>query len=172
MGERFTMMERNLEKTEFAGTLEESPEEVNRVCRGTAKDREDIYEIRKATVQDAAVAAGLAIQMWQGNEMEELREEFQEILQDGKAAVYLQYKGEKAIGFAQCQLRRDYVEGTETSLVGYLEGIFVEEAYRRQGCAGKLLAACENWAREQGCTEFASDCELDNADSLNFHLSV
>ena len=30
-------------------------------------------------------------------------------------------------GFAQCQLRRDYVEGTKTSPVGYPEGIFVAE---------------------------------------------
>ena len=35
-----------------------------------------------------------------------------------------------------------------------------------------LLAECEKWAREKGCTEFASDCELDNADSLRFHLAL
>ena len=34
-----------------------------------------------------------------------------------------------------------------------------------------LVIACENCAREQGCREFASDCELDNADSLRFHLA-
>lgn len=76
------------------------------------------------------------------------------------------------MGFAQCQLRRDYVEGTESSPVGYLEGIFVAEEYRHQGVARKLLAACEIWAKEQGCTEFASDCELANTASLRFHLNV
>jgi aminoglycoside 6'-N-acetyltransferase I len=54
--------------------------------------------------------------------------------------------------------------------VGYLEGIFVREAYRRRGFAGELLAACEGWARSRGCVEFASDCELSNACSLAFHL--
>lgn len=34
------------------------------------------------------------------------------------------------------------------------------------------LAACEVWAKGQGCTEFASDCELDNAQSLRFHLGA
>lgn len=150
----------------------EGPEKAEEICEATGEGMEKVYEIRKAAVQDAAVAAGLAVRMWPGHETEELREEFREILQDREAAVFLQYKGEEAIGFAQCQLRRDYVEGTETSPVGYLEGIFVEEAYRRQGCAGRLLAVCETWAREQGCTEFASDCELDNTDSLKFHLSV
>ncbi|WP_428994613.1 GNAT family N-acetyltransferase [Enteroscipio rubneri] len=42
---------------------------------------------------------------------------------------------------------------------------------RRAGIGGtrrELLRACEAWAKERGCTEFASDCELDNAASLAF----
>jgi hypothetical protein len=35
-----------------------------------------------------------------------------------------------------------------------------------------LLTACEDWARTKGCTEFASDCELTNTQSLRFHLNV
>ena len=76
------------------------------------------------------------------------------------------------IAFAQCQLRYDYVEGTESSPVGYLEGIFVAEEYRKRGYAADLLAECEKWAGEKGCTEFASDCELDNEDSLKFHMAL
>jgi aminoglycoside 6'-N-acetyltransferase I len=64
------------------------------------------------------------------------------------------------------------VEGTETSPVGYLEGIYVTESARNRGIARQLLAECENWAREQGCREFASDCELGNTVSLEFHLSL
>ena len=51
-----------------------------------------------------------------------------------------------------------------------MEGIYVDEARRRRGHARELLRACEAWAKERGCTEFASDCELDNAASLAFHL--
>ena len=78
----------------------------------------------------------------------------------------------RAIAFAQCQLRRDYVEGTETSPVGYLEGIYVREDFRRRGVARELLAACEQWARKQGCREFASDCELTNRESERFHRAL
>lgn len=74
------------------------------------------------------------------------------------------------VGFAQCGLRRDYVEGTHTSPVGYLEGVFVQEEYRGRGVATALLRACEAWAGEKGCAEFASDCGLDNAASAVFHL--
>ena len=128
--------------------------------------------ITKAAKEDALTVAGLAIQMWEDNELEELAAEFEEIINSSESAVFLGTIDGQAIGFAQCQLRHDYVEGTETSPVGYLEGIFVEKQYRRKGFAKQLLAACEAWAKEQGCTEFASDCELDNTRSLKFHLSL
>lgn len=126
-------------------------------------------EICRAASGDAGTAAKLAIQMWDENTVQELQEEFERILRSGEAAVFLLKVDGAPAGFAQCQLRHDYVEGTDSSPVGYLEGIFVEETYRFMGYAGKLLRQCEDWAREQGCTEFASDCELDNTVSLAFH---
>ena len=48
----------------------------------------------------------------------------------------------------------------------------VKEEYRKRGLARDMLVACQKWAKEQGCTEFASDCELDNEDSLKFHLKM
>ncbi len=81
-------------------------------------------------------------------------------------------KANYAVGFAQCRLRHDYVEGTDSSPVGYLEGIFVVEEYRKRGLAKSMLEACQQWAKEQGCTEFASDCELVNEESLKFHLKM
>ena len=128
--------------------------------------------ITKAKEKDALTVAKLAIQMWEDNVLEELAAELTELMKSSEAAVYLGEIDGQAIGFAQCQLRHDYVEGTETSPVGYLEGIFVAEEFRKKGYAKQLLAACENWAKEQGCTEFASDCELENIGSLKFHLGV
>lgn len=74
------------------------------------------------------------------------------------------------VAFAQCQLRYDYVEGTDSSPVGYLEGIFVKEKWRLNHIAADLVRECEQWAKGRGCTEFASDCELDNTISHEFHL--
>lgn len=126
----------------------------------------------RADITQAGVIAALAVQMWDEHTQEELERDFAALLQREDAAVFLAEEEGKAVGFAQCQLRRDYVEGTETSPVGYLEGIFVEPAYRGKGIARALLACCEQWAREQGCTEFASDCELDNTQSLAFHMRL
>ena len=128
--------------------------------------------IKRAEISHAAAVAELALLLWPEHTLEELTGEFEELISQDDAVCFLAYAGDTAVGFAQCQLRHDYVEGTDSSPVGYLEGIFVREDYRHQGYAKKLLSACEAWAREQGCTEFASDCELTNTDSLKFHLSV
>ena len=128
--------------------------------------------VKKATIHDLETVTKLALGLWPHHLAEELAGEFSVTLTREDAAIFLAYEGGVAAGFAQCQLRHDYVEGTASSPVGYLEGIFVSEPYRKQGVAGKLLTACEGWAREQGCTEFASDCELDNTQSLKFHLAL
>lgn len=128
--------------------------------------------IRKAEIKDLHILSELACQLWPDNTVEEMRLEFSEIITKTDAAFFLAYVEETAIGFAQCQLRHDYVEGADSSPVGYLEGIYVAEEYRKHGIARELLSACESWAKSKGCTEFASDCELDNVQSLQFHLNV
>ena len=131
-----------------------------------------IFQIYRAKKEDARQIAELAIQMWTENTVEGLTEEFEEIVESGAVFLAEEENSGKTVGFAQCQLRHDYVEGTGTSPVGYLEGIFVSEEYRKLGLAKQLLAACETWAKEQGCTEFASDCELTNTVSQEFHKKL
>ncbi len=128
--------------------------------------------IKRAKAKDAEILAALAIQMWTEHNSEEMTEEFRELLKSDEAACFIKYEDEKPIGFAQCQLRHDYVEGTESSPVGYLEGILIADGYRKKGYASELLSECEKWAKEKGCSEFASDCELDNTDSLRFHMAL
>ena len=128
--------------------------------------------IRKAGKEHLEIITGLALQMWSDHSPQELQEEFSAIIAGENAQFFLKYDRDMPVGFAQCQLRTDYVEGTASSPVGYLEGIFVQEAYRRRGFARELLSACEKWAADRGCSEFASDCELDNEESLVFHLRM
>ncbi len=130
--------------------------------------------IRKAAKKDVICIAEMAIMMWDCHSVEELAEEFVAILDNEECAIYLIFDNidNMPIGFAQCGLRHDYVEGTESSPVGYLEGIFIRKGYRKKGYAKDLLAECENWAKEKGCSEFASDCELTNSVSLAFHINM
>ena len=107
---------------------------------------------KKAAAGNAYDIAALAAKMWTSHTVEELAEGFAAAINDPDGAVFLMTDSDKAVGFAQCGLRCDYVEGTHGSPVGYLEGIFVEEPYRKQGCAKQLLTCCEQWAKEKSCT--------------------
>lgn len=128
--------------------------------------------LRTAMISDFKMVTKLALLLWPSHEFKELETEIAEILSNKNAMIVLYFDNHQPIGFAQCQLRYDYVEGTESSPVGYLEGIFVDGNYRMQGIARQLLQYCETWSKEKGCTEFASDCELTNTDSLQFHLKL
>ena len=130
--------------------------------------------IRKAEAggSDSLAAAQLLGKMWRSHSVEELAQELEESAGSPDGAVFLALKDGKPAAVAQCALRRDYVEGTDSSPVGYLEGIYVEKDERGKGLARLLCAQCEDWAREKGCCEFASDCELTNTNSLKFHLRV
>lgn len=77
-----------------------------------------------------------------------------------------------AVGFAEATIRRDYVEGCETSPVVFLEGVYVRPEARRGGVAQALADAVAEWGKVKGCTEFASNALLDNSDSHRFHAAI
>ena len=112
----------------------------------------------------------LALELWPAHTAAELTKELSPLLESEEAAFFIAANGSGPVGFAQCQLRRDYVEGAQSSPVGYLEGIYIRPPYRGQGWARALLRECEGWAASKGCREFASVCELDNLASQAFHL--
>ena len=60
------------------------------------------------------------------------------------------------LGFAELSIRA-YAEGCKTDRVGFLEGWYVMPEARRRGIGRALVVAAEDWARAQGCTEFASN---------------
>lgn len=126
--------------------------------------------IRRSTASDSIALSQLAILLWPDHAFEEMKQEIEALLSNPHAAFFLDFDQDVPVGFAQCQLRHDYVEGTSSSPVGYLEGVFVLENDRKQGIATRLLQHCEQWARDNGCVEFASDCAITNMDSYAFHM--
>ena len=77
----------------------------------------------------------------------------------------------RALGFAELSIR-PYAEGCTTENVAYVEGWFVVPDARGHGVGRALMAACEAWARSEGCTEFASDSQVDNDVSIAAHLAL
>ena len=78
----------------------------------------------------------------------------------------------RPVGFAEASLRHDYVNGTVTSPVAFLEGIYVEPDHRGTGVARRLVAAIETWARQSGCSELASDAAISNVASQQMHEAL
>lgn len=128
-------------------------------------------EIRQALPADRDALLPLVLALWPSHTAEEMACELQGQLAQEDTLFLLAYN-DTSCGFAQCSLRHDYVEGTHSSPVGYLEGIYVAPEAREHGVARALVAQCEDWARARGCAEFASDCELPNTQSLAFHLKI
>jgi aminoglycoside 6'-N-acetyltransferase I len=76
------------------------------------------------------------------------------------------------VGFIEGSIRSDYVNGTETSPVGFVEGVYVAPSWRRKGIARLLFAAVGDWARARGCRELASDALLENEASQHAHRAL
>jgi aminoglycoside 6'-N-acetyltransferase I len=77
-----------------------------------------------------------------------------------------------AVGFVEVALRSDHVNGTTTTPVAFLEGIYVVPQARLQGIARALVARAEQWATSAGCREFASDARLENELSHAMHRAL
>lgn len=125
--------------------------------------------IQPLTLEKLGTVTNFALRLWPNNVYEDLIDEFKSLIHQDNQRVFLYHDNHLDVGFAHVSLRVDYVEGTETSPVGFLEGIFVLPEYRNRGIARALITACEQFAKENGCTEFASDCELTNIDSILMH---
>ncbi len=76
-----------------------------------------------------------------------------------------------ALGFAELSIR-SRAEDCSSDRVGYLEGWYVVPQARRRGVGRALVAAAEQWARDQGCIEFASDTRPDNEISAAAHRAL
>ena len=127
---------------------------------------------RKATLDDIQTTTEIALLLFDEHTFDEIFEENSELLTKDSEVMFLAFDGKKTVGFSHCSLRYDYVEGTHGGIIGYLEGIYVLPEYRKQGIAKTLVTICEKWAKDKGCSEFASDCQLNNTDSYNFHMRI
>jgi len=133
---------------------------------------EKTIKTRQARIDDLGLISELSILMCSGDYCGEHDEnELRESLLNPERALFLAFDGEKAVGFSHVYIRYEWIfTENEKGPFGYLDTIFVHPDYRMFGIAKKLVKMCEDWSRGRLCVEFASNCDLDNEGSLNFHL--
>lgn len=128
--------------------------------------------IRPVETRDLDEWLRMRLQLWSEHSPAEHLREMEEILADPSCIVLVAVHPEGGLcGFLEASQRK-YAEGCETSPVGYIEGWYVEPDYRRQKVGARLVRAAEEWARQLGLREMASDCEINNRISLKAHLAL
>lgn len=128
--------------------------------------------IRSVENGDAIVWEGMRNKLWPSEPGEHAAEiaAYFEAPGEGQVLIAETEDGEPA-GFAELSIR-SYAEGCYSGRVGYLEGWFVDERFRRRGVGAALVEASLEWARGKGCAEFASDTEIDNDVSAAAHRAL
>lgn len=130
------------------------------------------FTIRPATHDDKGSWLMMRQRLWPEAPIEYLNFDLDDKLANPDYAVFVAADAEAGlIAFIEAGLR-DYGEGCETSPVGYIEAWYVDEHQRGQSLGRDLVYAAEQWAREKGCREMASDTWLENESSIAAHLRL
>lgn len=135
----------------------------------------DIFPLMRATIcpaipEDASGWQALRTQLWpDADSANEIAQYFAEDPKERGQALLARDPHNVICGFIELSVRRDWVEGSTTSPVAYVEGWFVHPHHRKKGIGKALLTAGEVWARDAGYREIASDTLIDNQDSITAH---
>ncbi|HXF85916.1 MAG TPA: aminoglycoside 6'-N-acetyltransferase [Anaerolineales bacterium] len=130
------------------------------------------YTIRRATPEDKPEWLRMRKELWPDAPIEYLDYDLDEILADPDQAVFVAARADGSlVAFIEVSLR-EYAEACETSPVGYIEAWYVDPHVRGQKLGREMMRTAENWAREKGVTEMASDTWLENEVSIAAHLKM
>ena len=134
--------------------------------------------IRRAELGDVSELVQLCHRLWPSASAAEHAQELVPLLGDKSsgalpAVVFVaEEPGRRLVGFVEVDLR-SHADGCNPARpVGYIEGWYVAPANRRRRVGARLVAAAENWARNEGCMEMASDVWLDALDSQRAHEAL
>ena len=134
-----------------------------------------MVSIRTARPDDARIWCGMRHALWPEGSAEEHAGEIEEFfagrIREPLEVLVAEEESGRLLGFAELSIRAQ-AEGCTTDRIGYLEGWYVVPEARGRGVGGALVEAAEDWARAQGCTEFASDALADNEVSAAAHRSL
>ena len=129
--------------------------------------------VRPVTAADASAWLSLRRELWPGTDGDHASEIARFLAGDAReplAVLLAEDEGARIVGFIELSIRA-YAAGCVTDRVAFVEGWYVGPDARRRGVGRALIAAAEAWARAQGCSELASDAELNNESSAAAHVA-
>jgi len=134
--------------------------------------------VRQGKISDQHQLAAMRHLLWPDATTEDHRKELEAILHSGRygtlpmAILVSESEDSGLTGFLEVGLR-SHADGCDIAQpVGFVEGWFVHEAFRKQGIGAALIRAAEDWSRRQGCREIASDTWIDDEMSIDAHQAL
>jgi aminoglycoside 6'-N-acetyltransferase I len=124
--------------------------------------------IRVMRAADRPVWANVRAALWPEESAEGHAREVDELLRSDRAWGFIAEIDGVAAGFAELAIR-DYANGCVSRPVPFLEGIFVEQEFRRRGVGARLMAHVEQFLAVRGFSEIGSDAEIGNSASHAAH---
>lgn len=129
--------------------------------------------IRRVDARDRAEWMRMRLALWPETDTGTLDSELTDILADhvNQPVFVADVGGGRLAGFVEVSIHPHAI-GCETRPVGYVEGWYVDPEFRRVGVGKRLIESAENWMRERGCLEAASDAHSHNDVSRNAHRAL
>jgi len=127
------------------------------------------FLVREMEPRDCAAWAKMRAALWPDETAQLHAAEIDTLLAGDHAWSFVAEttEGEHA-GFAEVALR-PYANGCDTRPVPFLEGIWVEPRFRRQGLGAQMIAHIETLLAARGFREIGSDALIDNRVSHAAH---
>ena len=136
-----------------------------------------VCQIRQVQPSDRDALAQMRALLWPDSKLADHLKEFDSLLRAAATTlpltIFVSYDEVGTLtGFIEVDLR-SHADGCDPARpVGYIEGWFVHEAYRKKGVGAALMRTAEEWTRSHGCHEMASDALIDNEPSQLAHQSL
>ncbi|MFC1947097.1 GNAT family N-acetyltransferase [Chloroflexota bacterium] len=130
------------------------------------------FHVRPGTIEDTEQWLMLRKVFWPECPDAQHRLEMEQVLSSTGGVFVAEDSEGRLIGFAEFSIRNDYVPGADPGQLPGLEGWFVDEIFRAKGVGKELLAALEDWSRQKGYKQLASDALLDNTTGIEIHMKL
>jgi aminoglycoside 6'-N-acetyltransferase I len=121
-----------------------------------------LFRIKQMEARDGAAWAKMRTALWPEESVQTHAAEIATLLVNAEAWSFLAETAEgEPAGFAEVRLRA-YANGCDSRPVPFLEGMWVEPPFRRQGVGAELISHVELFLGAHGFREIGSDALIDN----------
>lgn len=103
------------------------------------------------------------------NEKYEVTEWFEKVYNEKYNTIYVAKIENKIVGYIYCKIN-SIDNGPTLKREGLIDGLYVEEEYRKQGIATKLMEAAKEWAKKMEIKYVFLNVLEENKNAMNLYL--